>query len=93
MLQRLKGGVFEFAIDHRGLERYLLDLDKTGNRLSLSILLAAIIISSTSILTAEMGPKLTLLGWEASLLGLVGYMFGFILGAWLVIGIFRSGRI
>jgi ubiquinone biosynthesis protein len=93
LLQRLKGGVIEFAIDHRGLERYLVDLDKTGNRLALSIMLAAIIISSTSIMTAEIGPKVTLLGWDASLLGLVGYMFGFVLGAWLVIGIFRSGRI
>ncbi len=92
-LNRLKGGAMEFAIEHRGLERYLVDLDKTGNRLALSIMLAAIIISSTSILTAELGPKMTVFGWEASGLGLLGYLFGFLLGIWLVIGIFRSGRI
>ncbi|MFP4176634.1 MAG: ABC1 kinase family protein [Planctomycetota bacterium] len=93
IIQRMKDGVFEFAIEHRGLKRYLLDLDKTGNRLALSIMLAAIIISSTSILTEELGPKISLFGWEASGIGLMGYLFGFILGAWLVIGIFRSGRI
>jgi ubiquinone biosynthesis protein len=85
--------VVEFAIDHRGLERYLIDLDKTGNRLALSIMLAAIIISSTSIMTSGIGPKIRLLGWETSGLGLLGYLFGFVLGGWLVIGIFRSGRI
>ena len=93
LLQKVKSGVIEFAIDHRGLERYLIDLDKTGNRLALSIMLAAIIISSTSILTAELGPKISVFGWEASGLGLLGYIFGFFLGVWLVIGIFRSGRI
>ncbi|KXB07556.1 hypothetical protein AKJ51_01015 [candidate division MSBL1 archaeon SCGC-AAA382A20] len=93
IFDRMKSGVVEFAIEHRGLERYLIDLDKTGNRLALSIMLAAIIISSTSILTAELGPKIRLFGWEASGLGLLGYLFGFFLGIWLVIGIFRSGRI
>jgi ubiquinone biosynthesis protein len=93
ILERFKSGVVEFAIDHRGLERYLIDLDKTGNRLALSIMLAAIIISSTSIMTSGIGPKIRLLGWETSGLGLLGYLFGFVLGGWLVIGIFRSGRI
>ncbi len=93
LIARLKSGAIEFAIDHRGLERYLLDLDRTGNRLALSIILAAILISSTTILTAELGPSVTVFGWEASMLGLTGYAFGFILGIWLVVGIFRSGTI
>ncbi len=93
LIGRLKSGAIEFAIDHRGLERYLLDLDRTGNRLALSIILAAILISSTTILTAELGPSVVIFGWEASALGLMGYLFGFILGIWLVLGIFRSGTI
>ncbi|MBS3764085.1 MAG: AarF/ABC1/UbiB kinase family protein [Planctomycetes bacterium] len=93
LLRKLREGGLEFSIDHRGLDRYLKDLDKTGNRLALSIMLAAIIISSTSIMTTELGPTINLLGWEASAPGLIGYLFGFLLGAWLVIGIFRSGRI
>jgi len=93
LIGRLKNGAIEFAVDHRGLERYLLDLDRTGNRLALSIMLAAILISSTTMLSAEIGPGITLFGWEASALGLLGYGFGFVLGIWLVIGIFRSGTI
>ncbi len=93
LISRLKSGAIEFSIDHRGLERYLLDLDRTGNRLALSIMLAAILISSTTILSAQIGPTLEILEWEASVIGLMGYAFGFILGIWLVIGIFRSGTI
>ncbi len=93
IIGKLKNGAMEFAVDHRGLERYLLDLDRTGNRLALSIMLAAILISSTTILTAEIGPAMTILGWDVSALGLIGYGFGFILGIWLAFGIFRSGTI
>jgi hypothetical protein len=56
-------------------------------------MLAAIIISSTSILTANIGPIVNVFGWKASALGILGYFFGFILGVWLVLGIFRSGRL
>jgi len=93
LLRRLRTGAIEIAVDHRGLERYLVDLDRTGNRLALSIMLAAIIISSTSILVAQVGPTITLFGWQASALGVLGYLFGFLMGVWLVIGIFRSGRL
>jgi len=93
LFRRLREGVFQVAVDHRGLERYLTDLDRTGNRLALSIMLAAIVISSTHMLTSEVGPAVTVFGWDASILGLLGYLFGFVLGVWLVIGIFRSGRI
>jgi len=93
LIRRLRTGAIQVAVDHRGLERYLTDLDRTGNRLALSIMLAAILLSSTSLLTAGVGPEINLLGWRASALGLLGYLFGFLLGLWLAIGIFRSGRI
>jgi len=93
LLRRFREGAFQVAIDHRGLERYLTDLDRTGNRLALSIMLAAIVIASTNMLSSKVGPLVTVLGWEVSALGLLGYLFGFVLGVWLVIGIFRSGRI
>lgn len=93
LLEKMRSGVFEFAVRHEGLEKPVIELDRTGNRLSLSIILAAIIISSTSMLVAGIGPRVTVFGWQASGLGLLGYLFGFILGGLLVIGIFRSGRI
>jgi ubiquinone biosynthesis protein len=92
-VDRLKKGAFELRVLHQGLDRHVMELDRIGNRLSLSIMLAAIIMSSTMILTANIGPPINLFGWKASALGILGYFFGFILGVWLVLGIFRSGRL
>ena len=93
LASKLRSGAFQFAVRHEGLEKSIAELDRAGNRLALSIILAAIIISSTSVLAARIGPSINLLGWEASVLGLLGYLFGFILGVFLVIGILRSGRL
>jgi ubiquinone biosynthesis protein len=93
ILKRLKDGTFDFTIQHKGLERYLTELDRTGNRLALSIILAAIIMSSTTMMAEEVGPLIYAFGTRASLLGLLGYTFGFLLGVLLVVGIFRSGRL
>ena len=92
-VDRLRSGTFEFTVRHEGLEKPTTELDRTGNRLALSIILAAIIISSTSMLASGIGPTIQLFGWNASALGLLGYLFGSVLGVLLVIGIFRSGRI
>ncbi len=91
-LQKLQRGQFEFTISHQGFEKGLTELDQTGNRLSLSIILAAIIIASSTLLAAKIGP-VRIFGWEVSLLGLGGLLFGFVLGVWLIVGILRSRRI
>ena len=95
LLTNFKRGAFDLTVRHTGLDRYLVELDRTGNRLSLSIILAAIIISSSLILAQDIGPKVAvpLIHWEVSALGLLGYLLGFVLGLWLVFGIFRSGRV
>jgi ubiquinone biosynthesis protein len=92
ILQKLQGGLFEFTIRHEGFEKGLAELDQTGNRLSLSIILAAIIIASASLLTEDIG-SVHVLGVRVSILGLVGLVFGFVLGIWLIVGILRSRRV
>lgn len=79
LLSKLRRGIFEFTIRHEGFEEALGELDKTGNRLALSILLAAIIMASTSLLTSGIRT-----------FGFIGLAFGFMLGVWLIIGILRS---
>ena len=93
IFRKIHRGQLEFTIRHEGFNEAVAELDRTGNRLSLSIILAAIIMASASLLTAKAGPTVNLLGWQASVLGFSGLMFGLILGAWLIIGIFRSGRL
>lgn len=92
LIHRLRQGLFEFTIRHEGFEKALQELDKTGNRLALSIILAAVIMASSSLLSAEIG-AVTIFGWHVSVLGLAGLAFGMVLGVWLILGIVRSGRL
>ncbi len=87
--RELREGRFEFAIRHEGFDEALGELDKTGNRLSLSILLAAIIMASAQLLQAEIG-VVSVFRWRVSVLGLVGFATGFLLGVWLIWSILRS---
>ena len=93
IIRKLRAGLLEFAIKHEGFDEAVGELGRAGNRLSLSIVVAAIIMASAGILTAEIGPKIRLLGWGASALGLAGLLLACVLGVVLVIGILRSGRL
>jgi len=90
--RRLQQGLFEFTVRHEGFERGLKELDQTGNRLAISVILAAIIMASSSLLTSEIG-VISVFQWRVSLLGLLGFIFGFFLGVWLIVGILRSRRL
>lgn len=92
LMQKLQRGLFEFTIRHEGFEKGLTELDQTGNRLSLSIILAAIILASSVLLEAEVG-AISVFGSRVSVLGLLGFLFGLVLGVWLVVGILRSRRV
>lgn len=93
LLGRLRTGSFNLSIQHTGFDRYLRELDRTGNRLALSIILAAIVMSSTTMMANKVGPLVHAFGTEASVLGLIGYTLGFVLGALLIVAIFRSGKL
>ncbi len=92
LMRSIGRGAFEFTVKHEGFEKALKELDQTGNRLALSIILAAVIMASASLLSDEVG-TVDIFGWHVSLMGLIGLLFGMVLGAWLIIGILRSGRI
>jgi len=93
LLKKLLSGGLELKMSHKGLERHVAEIDKTGNRLALSIILASIIIGSSLILSMKIGPKVGSGAWEMSALGIFGYVLASALGFWLIFGIFRSGRL
>jgi ubiquinone biosynthesis protein len=76
-------------VRHEELDRFIRDVDKSSNRLSFSILTAAIIIASSLIIHSGLGQ--TILGFPV--LGVIGYIIAAILGFWLLIGILRSGQL
>ncbi len=88
-INRVNRNKFKIDLEHRGLEKLITDLDKSSNRLSFSLLIAALIVGSSLIMQTEKGPLL--LGFPV--LGFLGYSIAGFLGLWLAIAILRSGRL
>jgi ubiquinone biosynthesis protein len=88
ILAKLKRDEITIRFDHRGLERMSSVLDKSSNRLSSAVVIAALIIGSSLVFQTGVGPKVC----DYPLAGLVGFVLTLILGLWLLVGIMRSGR-
>jgi len=73
----------------KGLDKFIRDFDRSTNRVSFAIIIAAIIIGSSVIIHSGKGRMM--LGYP--FLGLFGYLLAGFLGLWLVWGIIRSGRL
>ena len=88
-INRVNRNKFKIDLEHRGLEKLISDLDKSSNRLSFSMLIAALIVGSSLIMQTEKGPLL----FGYPILGFLGYSIAGFLGLWLAIAILRSGRL
>lgn len=89
ILLKIRKGNLAIGFEHRGLERLIGELDRSSNRLSFAVVIAALIIGSSLIFQTGVGP--TLFGYPV--VGLAGFLLASILGVWLLIGILRAGRL
>lgn len=74
---------------HQGLDKFSGEMDKSVNRLSFSILIAAIILASSMLVLAEIGP----LVFGVPVFGLLGFLGAGVLGVGLAIAILKSGKL
>lgn len=88
LIHRINRNKFKIDLEHRGLERLITDLDKSSNRISFSLIIAALVIGSSLIMQTDKGPML----FDFPILGLLGYSIAAFLGLGLAIAILRSGR-
>jgi ubiquinone biosynthesis protein len=88
ILQKMEQGELNIKFRHENLSGLQKSLDNVSNRLSFSIILGAVIIGSSMIITT--GVKPLIFGYPA--IGLVGYLISAILGLVVVINIFRSRK-
>jgi ubiquinone biosynthesis protein len=82
-------GELAIRFTHGGIEGFIRQMERSTNRLSFSIVIAALIIGSSLIFQSGLGPAL----FGYPLLGLIGFLIASILGVWLLIGILRSGTL
>jgi ubiquinone biosynthesis protein len=76
-------------IEHRGLENMLATHDRISNRISFSIIIAALIIGSALIVISETPPMV----YGISLIGILLFFAGAIMGIWLLVAILRKGKL
>jgi len=78
-----------FKIDPMGMEKLILDIDRSSNRLAFSIIVAAIIIGSSMLIQSNIGGQI--FGFPT--IGAIGFLVAILLGVRLLISILRSGRL
>lgn len=89
LLTQAERGELEMVLRHRGLDQALARLDRLANRISLSMLLAALIVGLALLVPAF---HLAERGGLVTALVIVGFASVSLLGIWLVLSILRSGR-
>ena len=90
ILRRVESGRLEFTMRHTGYEDFARELDRAANRLTVSLILASLVLSSSLLLALKTPP---LVAGSVSILGVLGYVVAGLLGLWTVWGILRSGRL
>jgi ubiquinone biosynthesis protein len=88
IMDKLDRGELSIRFEHQNLEGLRKTLEHIFNRLTFGIIIGAMIIGSTMIITTGVGPLL--FGFPA--LGLVGYLISGLLGLWLVFNIIRTRK-
>ncbi len=73
---------------HRGLEDFIGEVDRSSNRLTFGLILAALIIGSSLVIASDAAPLI--FGFPA--FGLLGFIVASLLGFWLAFQILRSGK-
>jgi ubiquinone biosynthesis protein len=86
---KVNKGKLRANLELHGLEKLILELDRSSNRIAFALIIASIIVGSSLILTLDVGIKI----YGLPALGLFGYLFAGILGMGLAISILRSGKL
>jgi len=87
--QKIKQDNIKIDFEYKGVEKAVFELNKMVNRLVFSMIISSIIIGSSLIIQAKLGPYM----YNVPLLGIFGFLVAGLLGVGLAISIWRSGKI
>jgi ubiquinone biosynthesis protein len=88
LFRKVDKGDLTFTFKHTGLSALNNTLERISNRVTFGIIIAALIVGSSMIITTGVEPLL--FGYPA--LGVIGYLVSGILGLWLIVTILRKNR-
>jgi ubiquinone biosynthesis protein len=87
--RKIKQQKFSLSFELRGLKTLLETHDQSSNRVSFSIIIAGLIIGSSIIVVSGVPPLL----YGISLIGIIVFITGAVMGLWLLIAIIKKGRL
>ncbi len=88
VLREAHRGRLKINLDLKRLDHFGHQIDRSTNRLAVAMIVAALIVGSSIVMTVKGGP--TIFGLPA--FGFMGFFLAFIIGLMLVISIWRSGE-
>lgn len=88
IIDKVDRGDLNIQFEHKNLDGLKRSVENSFNRLTFGIIVAALIIGSSMIITTGVGPLL--FGFPA--LGIIGYLLSACVGLWLVFNIIRTRR-
>ncbi|MEX1327027.1 MAG: AarF/UbiB family protein [Desulfobacterales bacterium] len=88
ILSKLESGELGLHFHLDKLERLVNTLENSSNRLTTGIIVAALIMGSSMIITTGVGPFI----FGFPVLGVIGYLISTVMGLWLVITILRAKK-
>jgi ubiquinone biosynthesis protein len=90
VLEEVRDGQMEIGFVHKGLDEFMHRIDVVFNRLVIALVVAGGLLGSSLIgIFATDGPQI--LGIHV--LSVLGFVLSGLLGAWLLLGVLRSGRL
>jgi ubiquinone biosynthesis protein len=88
LLRSARRGRLNIAVEVVSLRRVGDQLDRAASRLSVALVIAALIIGSSIVMTVDTGPRL----WGLPALGLIGFVSAVLGALWLLRSVLRSGH-
>lgn len=83
-LEKLSNNDLRIQLEHRRLDRLITELDRSGNRIVIGLILSALIVASALIHRTDS---------DSMWLSVPVFTVSAFLGIWLIYGVFRSGRL
>ena len=85
----MKEGKFKVELEHAGLQKMEESIEKSFNRLTVSIIIASILIGSSLLLLAKTPP----LVYDIPLFGIAGFSTAVVMGLILAYSIYKGGKL
>jgi ubiquinone biosynthesis protein len=86
IMQKIDRGDLTIQFAHTNLENLLNTLENIANRLTFAMIIAAMIVGSSMIITTGVRPHI--FGYPA--IGVIGYVISAVIGLWLLVNIIRT---